>query len=340
MAPERSRRPDDHARPMTPPSPGDHQTFRPDCPFCPGNEVNTPGETVRLTDAEGRWYARSFPNRFPAVYADGESSRTGDRFHRGMGAVGTHEVVVEARRHDTTLALQTIREVRDVVGIWKNRVAEFRKQPRTELVMLFKNHGFQAGSSLDHPHSQIVSLPVTPWQVRHRLEDALRFYDDAGECVFCRMLDIELQDGERLVNPSSRFTAFVPYAAYSPYSVWIMPHRHLTCFSDMDEEETCDFSGVLHDVLRRIYYGLGNPAYNLVMRIANRDGHGGKFFHWYASVVPRMGRAAGFELGTGMFINTSLPENDAQFLRWLEPPAEVPAEAAPRSDAEGADWIP
>lgn len=320
FAPERARRPDDHGHPSVPPERAAHPSLSKDCPFCPGNEVRTPGETMRLSDAEGLWYARSFPNGFPAVYPDGEPTRSGDRFHRSMGAVGQHEVVVESRLHNTTLALMTVREVSDVVAIWKSRVACLRSLPQTELVMLFKNHGLQAGSSLDHPHSQIVSLPVTPWQVRHRMEDALRYYDDAGECVFCRMLDVEREDGDRLVESSDWFTAFVPYAAYSPYSVWIMPHRHSSCLSQSSEDEAHDFARVLQTVLGRIYHGLGDPSYNLVMRLANRDSLGDKFVHWYASVVPRLGRAAGFELGTGMFINTSLPENDAQVLRWLELP--------------------
>ena len=319
FAPERAKRPEQfratmaattHVRPP----------WRRDCPFCPGNEEHTQGETYRVHNEAGLWQARSFPNAFPTVHPDGSPARVGSLFRRTMAAVGTHEVVAESPLHNTTLGLQPLREVQQVLDVWSCRVATLRTHRETEMVIVFKNHGERAGTSLEHPHSQIVSLPITPSQIRHRAEDAMRFYDDFGECVFCRSLEAERRDGVRMIRSSEHFSAFMPFASYSPFSVWIVPHRHYACISESRDEELDDLADVLRDILARLYYGLGDPSYNLVVRMGNRDCMHTKFFHWYVALIPRLQRTAGFEMATGMFINTSMPESDADFLRNVEVP--------------------
>lgn len=323
FCPERGQRPEEfrqhhgdtvctHTRP----------TWRADCPFCPGGEHDhTPGETSRRLDADGHWTVRSFPNRFPAVLPQGDAERFGDPFHHSMEAVGLHEVIAESALHNVTLALQSEADVRQVLSVWRERLRAMRERSETEHVVVFKNHGPTAGTSLEHPHSQIVSLPVTPWQVRHRLEEAMGFYDDTGHCVFCRMIEVEDRDGERVVAQGKHFIGFIPYASYSPFSLWIMPFRHHCCFSHTADDEMDDLAVVIRSLLARLYHGLQDPAYNLVLRIANRDQMDVHYFHWYIAIVPRLQRAAGFEMGTGMFINLSLPEYDAAFLRRVDLPA-------------------
>ena len=160
----------------------------------------------------------------------------------------------------------------------------------------------------------------------------MRFYDDFGECVFCRFCQSERNDGVRVVRSSEYFTAFVPFASYSPFSVWVVSHRHYACLSESRDEELDDLAEVLRDVLSRVYFALGDPSYNLVLRLANRDCLHTKFFHWYVAIIPRLQRTAGFEIATGMFINTSLPEMDAEVLRSVHVPDLKPVEA-PSTDA-------
>lgn len=323
FAPERAKRPDQY-RATFAATTHVHPSWRRECPFCPGNEEHTQGETYRIMNEHGQWQARSFPNAYPTVHPDGSPVRVGSLFRLSMSAVGHHEVVAESPLHNTTLGLQPLREVQQVLDVWSCRVASLRTLRETELVIVFKNHGERAGTSIEHPHSQIVSLPITPSQIRHRAEDAMRFYDDFGECVMCRSVEAERKDRVRIVRESEHFTAFVPYASYSPFSVWIVSHRHYACISESRDEELDDLADVLRDVLSRVYFGLGDPSYNLVVRLANRDCLHTKFFHWYLAIIPRLQRTAGFEMATGMFINTSLPENDAAFLRGVNVPDLLP----------------
>jgi len=339
FAPERARRPEDMRQESLARSgwTHDHPPFDECCPFCPGHEENTPGETLRYLNPDGTWQVRSCPNRYPALLPGPPPQRDGGRFERRMQGVGRHEVIIESPCHGTTLALQRPEEVNLVVQAWAERYRELRVGPEAEHVILFKNHGARGGTSLAHPHSQVVSLPVTPRTVRNRMEEAMRYHNDYGECVHCHMLWREKLDGRRLVVEGETCSAFVPFAAASPYLMWIVPHRHSGCPSDLRPEEQVDFAAVLRETLARFYHGLGDPDYNLIFRTASRDYGSVPFAHWYAALIPRVTTPAGFEVGTGMYINTHLPEDDARYLRefqlpdWPEPavaaaePASGPA---------------
>lgn len=317
FATDRRRRPDDwaaHGRAQT----TDRPAFREDCPFCPGHLEQTSPETMR---AQGPgWTVRSCPNKYPAILPGDRTERTGEIFHRTMDGVGHHEVVIESDLHNVTLGLQPVEEVLGVLHVWRSRYRALLHRPESEHVTVFKNHGQSAGTSLEHPHSQIVSLPVTPWQVRSRMEEALRFHNDHGQCLFCRMVREERSDGDRILVDRGSFVSFIPFAAYSPFSVWLFPLRHMSCFANIREDELEGMAAVLQETLARLYHGLGDPDYNIVIRAAGRDCLAVPFFHWYLAIVPRLGHAAGFELGTGMFINTSLPEEDAALLRSVPVP--------------------
>lgn len=313
FAPERARRPGKQPRraPAPPRPPHD-----PECPLCPGQEeACTPGETLRYLDAAGNWTVRSFPNKFPAVEPHELADRTGAMLERRMPAVGHHEVICESRRHDATLANLARAEVELVVRAWHERIQALRLFKLTDYVSLFKNHGVRAGTSLEHPHSQIVTLPMVPWQVRHRLEGAARYYDDHGRCVWCDVLHEERDGGLRLVGERPGFTAFVPYATYRPSTIWIVPHVHAGCFSLAQTEALPELASLLHEVLFRLERALGDPSFNLVFRVGSRGHLRTEYCHWYLAIVPRLSKMSGFELGTGMYINTSWPEQDARKLR-------------------------
>lgn len=284
-----------------------------ECPFCPGNE--DPDLDVVRIPGEGPWQARVIRNKYPALQRDGERKHTLNGIHQRMSAVGYHEVVVESRRHNTSAALQTPAEVTRVLSAIQSRGRTMAKDPRVEHIIYFENHGPRAGATLTHPHAQLTALPVVPYNVRARSKEARHHFDDTGACVYCRMLTDALQDGSRIVIESDLFTAFVPYAACSPFHIWILPHRHNSSFLKATGEELDDLGKVLHRVLRKLYLGLQDPDYNYIIRSAPVKDVGQGYNHWYVAILPRLSPSTGFELGTGVFINTSRPAESAEFLR-------------------------
>lgn len=333
-APERARRPEDFCREVSEWT-HDRPAWKSQCPFCPGHDSRTPGETLCFSDEESGWLVRSFPNRFPAVRPGPRPELRGEELARSLSGVGHHEVVAESPRHNSTLALMSKGHVALVLKAWRQRYRSLWLQPETEHVVIFKNHGHAAGCSLEHPHSQIVALPVTPRQILDRQNVAMHYYHQHGRCVFCDEIKMEVCQGTRLVGETPKFVAFVPYAAFSPFSLWVLPRQHSCSFTLTTDDELDELSGLLRDILGRLYHGLGDPDYNLVVRSSHPETSGARVFHWYVTIVPRLLKSAGFEMGTGMFINTSTPENDADFLRQVR----LPPVAAESVDGEAHQRI-
>lgn len=314
IASERSKRPNDFkgARVHTPThSHNEHET---DCPFCPGNEELD--LEVERTPAEGPWQTRVVRNRFPALAEEGMPIYTFDGMQNRISGVGYHEVLIEHPRHNTTLALMTAQEIASVLEMYQRRGTCMSRDPRIEHIIYFKNHGERAGASLHHPHSQVIALPVVPANVRRRIEEARLYFEEHRACSVCTMLEDERQRRVRLIIEREHFSAFLLYAALSPFHMWVVPHRHAACFLDMTHEEALDLAEVLRSLLYRIYDGLSDPDYNLIVRtIPVKERKGSPHFHWYISIVLRLSRTAGFELGSGMYINSCPPEECAAFLR-------------------------
>ncbi|MBI3753847.1 MAG: galactose-1-phosphate uridylyltransferase [Deltaproteobacteria bacterium] len=287
------------------------------CPFCPGNETKTPVELFRTGDKNG-WKVRVVPNKFAAVSDSGSRERKIDGIRRSVTGVGVHEVIIESPRHNTNPALLSSEQMEEVIKVYKNRFLKAYTDPRVEHVIVFKNHGEGAGTSLEHPHSQLIGTPVMPVQFRDRLEAAAHFFDDMGECLMCVLARKEKEEGVRVVAETEHFLSFVPYAALSPFHTWIFPKRHSASFSDIADAEIKDLALSLKSILSKLYHGLVNPDYNFVIRSNKPKDCDLEYFHWYISIIPRLTRAAGFELGSGMYINTSLPEESAEFLRKVQ----------------------
>jgi UDPglucose--hexose-1-phosphate uridylyltransferase len=325
VAPERVGRPTDfvRARERPPAAPFDAR-----CPFCPGNEAECTTELFRSTlSGASSWQTRVFRNKFPALSLDhGDPSPRRDGLHVSVDGFGVHEVVVETPRHDMTAALLRVEEVEAILRTYRARYRACRAEDWIAHTVIFKNHGPNAGTSLIHPHSQIVSTPVVSNQVQSRLKVMGDYLTAHGECIGCRLVDEELQAGARVVRVSETFVAMVPYAALSSFHIWVFPRRHAASFGEVSDAELADLAHMLRAVLQRLYHGLHDPDFNYVIRSAPR-GVRREQFHWYMSVVPRVGQVAGFELGSGVYINVTRPEDSAEFLRSVR----VPEEAAPSS---------
>jgi UDPglucose--hexose-1-phosphate uridylyltransferase len=287
------------------------------CPFCPGNENLTPPETYVVPDTSS-WRVRVTPNKFAALSYQGERRRSIQGIRRTVTGVGIHEVIVETPDHSKTTALLEDAQVETVIQTYLNRFLFASRDPRVEQVTIFKNHGEAAGTSLEHTHSQMIAAPVITAQLRDRLINALKHFDEFGECIFCRVLDQELKESTRIVHESEHFVAFVQYAALTPFSMLIMPRRHMACFSEITDAEAADLARNLRRTLGKLYYGLDDPDFNYSVSTAPTEYAGVKYYHWYVSIIPRLTKLAGFELGSGMFINVSLPEENASFLRGVK----------------------
>lgn len=315
IATERAKRPSE-LTPLSTTDPTALPAYDADCPFCPGNE-ELDLERLRLPKARN-WQVRVVDNLYPALQPDGESVYTFDGIYRSSSAIGYHDIVVESPLHNAISALRPAAELVEVFTAFQQRSRAIAQDVRMEHVVCFKNHGSMAGSSMHHPHAQIIGLPIVPTDIRARLEEVRRYYENTGACGLCTMLDREREDGKRIIIEGEHATAFIPYAAFSPFHIWIVPHRHQAHFRYADPESCAGVATVLHGILRKLYKGVGNPDFNYVVRTSPVKEAHPEYVHWYVTVVPRVTRLAGFELGADMFINPTLPEESAAFLRSID----------------------
>jgi UDPglucose--hexose-1-phosphate uridylyltransferase len=315
IATERAKRPEElrlRREPIVSPH------YSENCPFCPGNEHLAPPEVARINGEGKDWQIRVVPNKFAALAREGAPTRTIARSRRTMNGVGIHDVIIEGRDHAATTALFSDEQVTNVLRCYRMRYLDVGRDSRINHITIFKNHGTGAGTSLEHPHSQLIGTPVISHQVRDRMYEALRHYDEFGECIFCEVLAEEVQDGSRIVEATPHFVALEPFASPTPFATHIFPRRHMASFGDVTDAEMIDLGRLLRVVLAKLYHGLRNPDFNYTIRSAPAENRGVMYYHWYLSVIPRLTQVAGFELGSGMFINTVLPEAAAEFLRNLK----------------------
>ena len=259
-------------------------------------------------------------NKFPALSPDVKIERYNSGLYHSMTGYGVAEVIIESPRHNDTIPLMSYEQVEGIIRTYKSRYLALQKKEGIEAIIIFRNHGSSAGTSLEHPHSQLIATPVVPPQTRNRMESATRFFDNSGDCIFCRTLAEELIQKKRMVLESEHFAAFVPYAGAAPFITWIFPRRHMASFGSINEAEMRDMAHILKDTLAKLYYGLNNPDYNYTIRSIPVKEDGGQYFHWYLTIIPRITNPAGFELGSGIYINSSVPEESAEFLRQVKVP--------------------
>ena len=314
FATERAKRPHDFVKHG---SPRKAEGSKATCPFCPGNEVLTPPEIfVRPRGGSSPWSVRVVSNKFAALAPGGstEHKQVGS-IYREMDGVGTHEVIIETPEHGQTLALMTESQILDVLRAYQERYRCLRDEPWTKLILIFRNHGESTGTSLEHPHSQLIATPVVPKDVRRKYEVATTYYDDTGRCLYCDVLKNEMALGERIIMETERFVVFHPFASKSPFETWIGPKNHQPSFGKVSEEDLRELARVLKLTLESLHEALGDPDYNYVIHSAPVEDDHKSYYLWHIQIIPRLTKVAGFELGSGMAINTALPEETAQFMR-------------------------
>jgi UDPglucose--hexose-1-phosphate uridylyltransferase len=323
IAAERSKRPDDF-RPASPEKKEGGSGF---CPFCMGNESKTPPEVFALresgTSPDGPgWRVRVVTNKFPALSPGAPPPKSAKGVFQWMPGVGVHEVIIENPDHDKELSDLETDHIRDVLRVFRERSRAIEEELHYQYVQVFKNKGKEAGASLGHPHSQIVATPIVPKRVKEEVYGSERLFRTLKECIFCRTLREETSLNERLVLRNDRFCVIAPFASRSPFEMAIYPLRHSPFFTSEGDEELASLAGVLKTVLTRLKTLLSDPPFNLILHQAPNPTVSQKawpgieqYFHWHMEVLPVLTKVAGFEWGTGFYINPVPPESAAGYLR-------------------------
>ncbi len=315
IAPERAKRPQQ--------APQRRRTDKlPDwdesCPFCPGNENQTPDEVLRIpiSSEASAWEVRVVPNQFAALTPDGDAARSEHgRFFHKMDGVGAHEVIIESPSHNTTTALMSYEQVQKMLTAYQERYNALKKNRQFKFITIFKNHGQASGTSLVHPHSQLVATPIPAPYYHRRLNIAVGYYSDVGSCLYCDLLAEELEKGERIVAETKEFIVLHPYASRVPWETWIIPKRHCSSFGLFPDEHLAELAMVLKDTLLCLYQGLDNPAFNYMVDTTITEDEENPYYHWHIRIVPRLNLIAGFEMGSGIYISTALPEDTASLMK-------------------------
>jgi UDPglucose--hexose-1-phosphate uridylyltransferase len=312
IATERARRPNQFRRAEEPPGGL--------CPFCPGHEGKTPPEVYvwgrpAVPPNLPGWQVRVVPNRYPALMIEGQLDREAAGIYDRMNGVGAHEVVIETPEHSRDLSELTDAQVTEVLFAFKARVLDLRNDMRFRYILIFKNHGSAAGATLEHTHSQLIALPVTPRQVADEIEGARRHHEHRERCIYCDIVGQERKDRSRLVHENEEFVVFEPWAPRSPFETWIVPRRHESNFEVEPKERLAFAAQALRITLAKLMTGLGRPAYNFIVHTNPLRDPSSASYHWHIEVVPALTQVAGFEWGSGFHINPVPPEEAAEFLR-------------------------
>jgi UDPglucose--hexose-1-phosphate uridylyltransferase len=310
---ERSRRPSDF-------TPEERKPIGGFCPLCEGNEDRTPPEILAYRDNgtppnSPGWTLRVVPNKFPALRIEGDLNREGEGIYDKMNGIGAHEVVIETPRHHETLATMPLKGVTHVLTAYQDRIADLKNDQRLRYVLVFKNHGVAAGASLEHSHSQIIALPIIPRRVAEEIEGAKNYFNYKDRCVFCDIIRQEIQQKSRLILENNAFISVAPFASRFPFETWILPKTHCSSYEHMNSSLSEEAAQILSETLRRMNRVLNEPPYNYVIHTSSFSGLESEHYHWHFEIMPKLTKVAGFEWGTGFYINPTPPEEAAEYLR-------------------------
>ena len=293
------------------------------CPFCPGHENLTPPEILARREAGSRangpgWRVRVISNKFPVLRVEDELRREGQGYYDKMSGTGAHEVILESPRHEDRHATMSPAQLEEVFWVWRERMLDLRQDHRIQYVLVFKNYGTAAGANLQHPHSQLIALPILPKTLIEETEGAKEYFRHHERCIFCDIVDQEVEEESRLISANEDFIAIVPWAPIYPFEIWILPRRHQPRFEEPSEGLYSRFAQILVEVTGRLERALSRPHYNAVLHTSPFTDEDNDYYHWHLELMPRLTRRAGFEVGSGFYVNPIAPEDAAEFLRQTE----------------------
>jgi UDPglucose--hexose-1-phosphate uridylyltransferase len=315
ISPERGKRPMDF--------PKAEKKFRGGfCPLCPGNESKTPPEILAYRSSSSQanstgWSLRVVPNRYPALMVEEDLVREGEGIYDRMSGVGAHEVIIETPDHGRTYTSMFPRAIEDIFRAFQERILDLKKDHRFRYFMIFKNYGEGAGASLEHSHSQLIALPIVPKRVMEELQGASTYFNYKERCIFCDVIrqDLVVSQKERIVSYNNSFVALAPFASRFPFEVWILPRRHMHHFENVPAQSLGELASLFQQVMQRLEGLLNDPDYNFILHNAPVGDEAREYYHWHLEIFPKLTNVAGFEWGSGFYINPTPPELAAQLLR-------------------------
>jgi UDPglucose--hexose-1-phosphate uridylyltransferase len=290
------------------------------CPFCAGREDMTPPEVLAYRqdgsapNAAG-WDLRVVPNKFPALQVEGNLDREGEGLFDRMNGLGAHEVIIETPDHGKTLQTMSEPEIERVLWAYRERVLDLKRDIRFRYIVIFKNHGAAAGATLEHSHSQLIALPIVPGLVREEIEGARQHFASKERCVFCDIVRQEVAAGRRVIHENAEIVALAPYAPRFPFETWLLPRSHGARYEEASRQQYESLARMLKSLLTRMNRVLESPSYNMIIHSLPFSEQATDFYHWHVELIPILTRTAGFEWGTGFYINPTSPEEAAQVLR-------------------------
>ncbi|HEX7879961.1 MAG TPA: galactose-1-phosphate uridylyltransferase [Candidatus Eisenbacteria bacterium] len=290
------------------------------CPFCPGHESQTPPEVLAVRhnssgpNAPG-WKVRVVPNKFPALQIEGDLERRGEGLFDKMNGIGAHEVIIESTDHHAELSTLPVDDVAQVLGAYRDRVVDLKGDPRFKYILVFKNWGEAAGATLQHPHTQLIAMPIIPKWVSEELKGSRSHFEMKERCIYCDILQQETSDGRRMVTADEHHVAIVPFAPRFPFETWILPRKHSSSFESMNDDALWNLARMLKETLTRMNAALNHPPYNFIIHTAPCNDPWLLYYHWHIEIMPKLTKVAGFEWGSGFYINPTSPEDAARDLR-------------------------
>lgn len=288
-------------------------------PFLEGHEDATTPEIMAYRTSgqpnQPGWRVRVVPNKFPAVTVEGELEKRGVGIYDMMTGIGAHEVIIECPHRESNMSRLTVDNIREVFWVYHDRLVDLKRDQRLVHGLIFKNKGARAGASLDHAHSQLIVSPIVPITIQEELDGAEKFYNYRGRSIFADMIQQELSSKDRIVLDSEHFIVMCPYASRFPFETWVIPKQQSSHFEDITQPVIDDLGTVMKTLLIKLDHGLDDPAYNYILHSAPFSAKDLPHYRWHIEIFPRMSRVAGFEWGSGFYINAVPPEEAAKFLR-------------------------
>ncbi len=308
---ERGKRPSDFGMRISPKKGG----F---CAFCEGNERTTPPEILAFRQGKDApdtpgWTLRVVPNKFPALHVEGKENRVGEGIFDKMNGVGAHEVIIENPDHNLTLSTLPLKSVEDTLWAFHQRITDLKKDDRFKYALIFKNEGDEAGASLEHSHSQLIALPIIPSLVQEEIDQSKQYYGYKERCIFCDIIHQERADKKRIISENDEFVALAPFAPRSPFETMILPKKHESSFLQNNNFNL--LAEILQKTLKQIDKVLEMPPYNLMVHTSPFHNETNNYYHWHVEIIPKLTKIAGFEWGSGFYINPTPPEEAAEFMR-------------------------
>ncbi len=322
---ERAKRPDEFLDLETP----EQEPPQEDCPFCEGHEAKTSPEIRAIRPAGSRpnspgWNVRVVPSIAPVLRIEGDLKQEKQGIYEITSGIGAHEIVIESPSHVSSLTDLPETQIRQIINVYIERITDLEKDPRFRYVLLFKNHGQAAGEGqFRHCRSQLIALPINPIRVREELRGARAYFEMKERCVLCDMLRQEFDSQERIAAETPYFVALTPFASRFPFELWILPKLHAADFTTLSPEHRDDLARMMKTAFSKLSKVLNDPPLNYIIHTApfRRPVKPGYWrtvdedFHWHIEIMPRLTRVAGFEWGSGFYINPFTPEEAAHFLR-------------------------